>query len=65
VSVPGVQGQSMSLECEICGQECYCDQDDCGGMPQPDDCRHFKHHSESGGDGEYDEPDEWIEDDEP
>jgi hypothetical protein len=55
----------MSHECEICGQECYCDQDDCGGMPQPDDCRHFKHHSESGGDGEYDEPDEWIEDDEP
>lgn len=34
----------MSHECEICGQECYCDMDDCGGMEQPPDCRHFLRH---------------------
>lgn len=49
----------MAHECEICWQECYCDQDDCGGMPQPDDCYHFRKHRETGGDGEYDEPDEY------
>lgn len=44
----------MSHTCEICGQECYCDMDDCGGFPQPANCEHFRHHKESGGDGEYD-----------
>ena len=44
----------MAHECEICGQECYCDMDDCGGFDQPDDCVHFLHHKETGGDGEYD-----------
>ena len=44
----------MAHTCEICGQMCYCDMDDCGGFEQPDNCIHFKHHKESGGDGEYD-----------
>jgi len=48
----------MAHTCEICGQECHCDCDDTGGLPQPDDCIHFLHHKETGGDGEYDDPDE-------
>ena len=31
----------MAHSCEICGQQCYCDMDDCGGLPQPEDCPHF------------------------
>jgi hypothetical protein len=31
----------MSHECEVCGMECACDMDDCGGMEQPNDCPHF------------------------
>lgn len=27
-------------ECPFCGEECYCDMDDCGGLPVPDDCPH-------------------------
>jgi len=50
----------MAHECEICGQECYCDMDDTGGMPQPGDCIHYAHHKETGGDGEYDDPEEDI-----
>jgi len=34
----------MAHECEVCGQECYCDMDDMGGMDQPDDCPHFLKH---------------------
>lgn len=34
----------MAHECEICGQQCYCDIDDCGGLPQPDDCPHLARH---------------------
>lgn len=53
----------MAHECEICGQECYCDMDDIGGCEQPISCVHFAHHRESGGDGAYDdidtEEDEW------
>jgi hypothetical protein len=28
----------MAHECPECGQECYCDLDDMGGMPVPYDC---------------------------
>jgi len=28
----------MAHECWECGQQCYCDGDDTGGMPVPDDC---------------------------
>lgn len=31
----------MAHECEYCGQQCYCDCDDCGGFPQPSNCRHL------------------------
>ncbi len=31
----------MAHECEICGQECYCDMEDHGDQPQPDDCVHI------------------------
>lgn len=31
----------MAHTCEECGMECYCDMDDCGGLEQPSDCRHF------------------------
>lgn len=31
----------MAHECEYCGQECYCDQEDIGGMPQPNNCPHI------------------------
>lgn len=31
----------MAHECEQCGQECYCDMDDCGGLPQPSSCPHL------------------------
>lgn len=34
----------MAHECEVCGQECYCDMDDMGGMEQPNDCPHFLQH---------------------
>ena len=33
----------MAHECEQCGQQCYCDQDDMGGLPQPNSCRHLWH----------------------
>ena len=42
----------MSHECEVCGQECYCDIDDCGGMEQPDDCPHFERHAAEDSDEE-------------
>jgi len=42
---PGGGGQRCHChECEVCGQECYCDMDDMGGMDQPDDCPHFLKH---------------------
>jgi hypothetical protein len=28
--------------------------EDAGGLPQPLGCEHFRHHKETGGDGEYD-----------
>lgn len=31
----------MAHECEICGQECYCDMED-HGQPQPDNCVHLR-----------------------
>lgn len=31
----------MSHECQFCGQECYCDGEDVGGMPQPSNCSHL------------------------
>lgn len=31
----------MAHECMYCGQECYCDLDDCGGFQQPSDCPHI------------------------
>jgi hypothetical protein len=31
----------MAHECQDCGQECYCDMDDCGGLPMPSDCPHI------------------------
>ena len=31
----------MAHECPYCGQECYCDCDDTGGLPQPADCPHL------------------------
>jgi hypothetical protein len=31
----------MAHECDECGQECYCDGDDTGGLPMPRDCRHY------------------------
>jgi hypothetical protein len=31
----------MAHECEYCGQVCYCDFDDTGGLSQPDDCPHL------------------------
>lgn len=31
----------MAHECAWCGQQCYCDCDDTGGLPQPDDCPHL------------------------
>lgn len=34
----------MAHECEECGQQCYCDMDDCGGLEQPNDCPHFAMH---------------------
>lgn len=27
----------MAHECPDCGQQCYCDMDDTGGMPVPDE----------------------------
>ena len=40
----------MSHECDECGQECYCDGEDTGGMPQPLDCPHiFRHQQEEYG----------------
>lgn len=44
----------MAHECERCGQQCYCDMDDCGGLPQPSSCPHLN--------GECDADDEWDED---
>jgi hypothetical protein len=31
----------MAHTCEYCGMECYCDQDDTGGLPQPNGCPHL------------------------
>jgi hypothetical protein len=45
----------MSHECDECGQECYCDGEDTGGMPQPLSCPHIFKHSEE---DELDGPDE-------
>jgi hypothetical protein len=42
----------MSHECEDCGQECYCDMDDCGGLPQPNDCPHLRRHGQRDFDAE-------------
>lgn len=36
----------MAHECEDCGQQCYCDMDDCGGLEQPSDCPHFRMHEQ-------------------
>lgn len=36
----------MAHECEECGLWCYCDMDDIGGMPQPNDCPHLIRHME-------------------
>jgi hypothetical protein len=30
----------MAHECELCGQQCYCDGED-HGQPQPHDCTHL------------------------
>jgi hypothetical protein len=46
----------MAHECIFCGQECYCDCDDTGGLPQPDDCPHLLGRCESSADC-----DEWEE----
>ena len=35
----------MAHECEECGEECYCDQDDTGGLYQPANCPHFAMHA--------------------
>lgn len=45
----------MSHECDSCGQECYCDGDDTGGLPQPTDCPHLN------GKCEADENEDWEE----
>lgn len=34
----------MAHECEECGQQCYCDCDDMGGLPQPSDCQCLRSH---------------------
>lgn len=34
----------MAHECEDCGEECYCDCDDTGGLHQPKNCPHFAMH---------------------
>ena len=46
----------MSHECMFCGQECYCDCDDTGGLEQPNNCPHLNGHCESAEDC-----DEWDE----
>jgi len=50
----------MAHECELCGQECYCDCDDCGGLPQPDDCLHFTQSGRCCGDELDDEFDDGV-----
>ena len=46
----------MAHECEFCGQYCYCDGDDTGGLPQPVDCPHLHGKCDSA-----DDCDEWEE----
>ena len=49
----------MARECDFCGQWCYCDMDDIGGLPQPDDCPHLNGHCDSAeDDDELDELEE-------
>lgn len=35
----------MAHKCEECGEQCYCDFDDTGGLEQPNDCPHFRMHA--------------------
>jgi len=53
----------MSHECPYCGQECYCDIDDTGGMPVPSDCPHLNGECEMDWepDDEVESDDEWME----
>ena len=47
----------MSHECELCGQWCFCDQED-HGQPQPDDCEHFTRALGCDRDDDWDDEDE-------
>ena len=53
----------MAHDCEYCGQACYCDCDDMGGLPQPTNCRHLTRFGacrQAAEEFGYDEDEDWC-----